>query len=243
MIRIGTSGFSYSDWEEEFYPEELPAENKLEHYSEHFDTVELNNTFYQLPSKGTFEKWRERTPDDFLFTVKVSRFITHRKYLKDCSDAWGNFYKRAEALKEKLGPFLIQLPARWNVNLERIESFVQNLKDISPEEIFAFEFRNESWFQKPIIEFFKKQDNITLCLTDSSEWPSVKEITGDFVFIRFHGPGKVYESKYSNEELKQWADKINSYLNQGLDVYCYFNNDFCAYAIEDAKELSKLIEV
>ncbi|MEF8846890.1 MAG: DUF72 domain-containing protein [Candidatus Paceibacterota bacterium] len=241
MILIGTSGFSYSDWEGSFYPEDLDSGNQLEYYTKHFDTVELNNTFYHLPSKKTFVEWRERTPDDFIFTVKVSRFITHRKYLKDCSEAWLNFYERAKALKEKLGPFLVQLPPRWTQNLERVQKFVQVLKETSPKERFAFEFRNESWFDEKVIDFFKQEENITLCMADSQKWPSVEETTGNFVFMRFHGPGKVYRSKYSEQELKQWAAEIEQYLEQNLDVYCYFNNDYSEYAIDNAKALAELL--
>ncbi len=241
MIRIGTSGFSYSDWEGEFYPDDLAGSDQLEHYVQHFDTVELNNTFYQLPSEKTFAGWRERTPKDFIFSVKVSRFITHRKYLKECSEPWNNFYQKSQALKDKLGPFLVQLPPRWNENMERIESFVNVLEKVSPDERFAFEFRNESWFEKPVVNFFKQKDNITLCIADSQKWPSIDEVTGNFVFMRLHGPGKLYRSKYSKSELEEWADKIKDYLEQDLDVYCYFNNDFEGYAIKNAESLIGLI--
>lgn len=242
MIKIGTSGFSYSEWQGKFYPEDLDNSEWLEYYGEHFDTVELNNTFYNLPDEKTFVNWRERTPDDFTFAVKVSRFITHRKYLKDGRETWGNFYERAQALKENLGPFLIQLPPRWTKNMERVESFVSVLKEVSPEKRFAFEFRNEDWFDNELIDFFKQQDNLSLCIADSQKWPSVEQITGDFVFVRLHGPGKVYRSKYSQEELEQWADKIEGWTEQELDVYCYFNNDFEGYAVKNAKSLMKLLE-
>lgn len=241
MIRIGTSGFSYSDWEGEFYPDDLASSDQLEHYVQHFDTVELNNTFYQLPQEKTFANWHDRTPEDFIFAVKVSRFITHRKYLKDCKEAWEKFYQRSQALKEKLGPFLVQLPPRWTENMERVENFVNVLKELSPEEQFAFEFRNESWFEQDVIDFFRQQDNLSLCIADSQKWPSIDEVTGDLVFMRFHGPGKVYRSKYSKSELEDWADKIEEYLEQDLDVYCYFNNDFEGYAIENAQSLIDLL--
>lgn len=241
MIRIGTSGFSYSDWEEEFYPEDLDSSDQLEYYVQHFNTVELNNTFYQLPKEKTFANWYEQTPDDFLFAVKVSRFITHRKYLKESKEAWEKFYQRSQVLKDKLGPFLIQLHPRWTKNMDRVESFVEVLEEVSPEQRFAFEFRNESWFEQDVVNFFQQQDGISLCIADSQKWPSIDEVTDNFVFIRLHGPGKVYRSKYSKSELIEWADKINNYLEQDLDVYCYFNNDFEGYAIENAKSLIELL--
>jgi len=240
-LYIGTSGFSYSDWKGDFYPQDLVDEDQLEYYVKHFDTVELNNTFYQLPPEKTFTGWRKRSPDDFLFSVKVSRFITHRKYLKDCSEAWQKFYQRAQALKENLGPFLIQLPPRWTKNFERVKNFTEVLKEVSPEERFVFEFRDESWFDEEVVDFFKQEENITLCIADSQKWPSFEEVTGNFAFVRLHGPGKVYRSKYSKQELQKWADKIEDFLAQNLDVYCYFNNDYNEYAIDNAKSLIGLL--
>jgi len=241
-VYIGTSGFSYSDWKERFYPEDLPESKRLEYFTSKFKTVEINSSFYHLPQKSTFEGWRKRTPEGFLFAIKVSRYISHRKYLKECREPWQNFYERAKLLKEKLGPFLVQLPPKWTENLGRVEKFMKIIRDISPKHRFAFEFRDKSWFQKKVVDFFKKEKNIILCEADSNKWPHVGEITGDFVYIRLHGPKKLYASSYPEKELERWTDKIQKYLKRGLDVYCYFNNDFKGYAINNAESLAKILE-
>lgn len=238
-LYIGTSGWSYPHWEGIFYPKDLAKKKQLEYFAKHFNTVELNSSFYHLPKESTFANWYERTPKDFLFSVKVSRFISHVKYLKDCKEPWLNFYQRAKLLKEKLGPFLIQLPPNWKKDLERLRGFIKMIKEISPKERLAFEFRNESWFSSEVYQFFKAQKNLSFCIADSAIWPKTPEPFGDFVYIRFHGPGRLYGSDYSKEELKEWSRRIKDFLKEGLNVYCYFNNDFQGFALENAKELLK----
>jgi len=242
-LYIGTSGWVYKDWKGIFYPEDLSERKWLEFFSKHFKTVELNSPFYRLPSESVFLGWHERTPKDFVFSVKVSRFISHVKYLKDCKEPWLTFYNRAKLLKEKLGPFLIQLPPNWKKDLKRLKDFVKMIREISPKEKFTFEFRNESWFCPEVFQFFKKEKNITFCISDSGRYPQAREVFGDFAYIRFHGPGSLYSSKYSKDQLREWAIKIKNFFKKDLDVFCYFNNDFQGFAIEDAKELLKLCQV
>lgn len=238
---IGTSGYSYPHWEKGvFYPKGLPKREQLQYYVQFFDTVELNNPFYHLPRESTFSRWYELAPRNFLFVVKVSRFISHVKYLRDCEIPWLTFYQRSKLLKKKLGPFLIQLPPNWKKNLERLEGFIKVLKNTSPKERFAFEFRHTSWFDKEVSDFFRKHKNITLCQADSPRWPLTLEITGSFVYVRMHGGQILYGSKYSERELKEWADRIKNDLRKKLDVYVYFNNDAYGFAIENARELLKL---
>jgi uncharacterized protein YecE (DUF72 family) len=235
---IGTSGYVYPHWRNGvFYPKGLPQKEELKYYSKFFNTVELNNPFYHLPRESAFLSWYKKTPKDFLFVVKVSRFISHVKYLKDCKDPWIIFYERAKLLKEKLGPFLIQLPPNWKKDLKRLKEFIKVLKEISPKERFAFEFRHRSWFEKEVFDFFRKYKNISLCQADSPGWPLTFEITNSFVYIRMHGGKILYGSKYSSQELKEWAKRIKNYLKKKLDVYCYFNNDAHGFAVENAKEL------
>lgn len=240
-LLVGTSGYSYSHWENGvFYPIGLSRKEQLRHYSEFFDTVELNNPFYHLPSESTFLRWHDLTPRNFLFVVKVSRFISHVKYLRDCEIPWFTFYQRSKLLKKKLGPFLIQLPPNWKRNLERLEKFIGTLKNTSPKQKFAFEFRHISWFDKEVYDFFGKHRNFTLCQADSPRWPLTLEVTGSFVYIRMHGGQILYGSKYSERELREWADRIKEYSKKKLDVYVYFNNDAYGFAIENAKRLLKL---
>ncbi|MBL7155006.1 MAG: DUF72 domain-containing protein [Candidatus Portnoybacteria bacterium] len=237
-LYIGTSGFSYLHWEKGvFYPNGLVKAKQLEYYTEYFQTVELNNPFYHLPLAKTFQKWYQRTPSNFIFAVKASRYISHIKKLKGCGQAWRLFISRAEKLKEKLGPILFQLPPSWQVNAKRLEVF---LKILPQKHQYSFEFRHQSWFCQEIYQLLKKY-NVALCLADSPQWPYQEEITADFIYLRLHGRHSLYSSKYTNQELKKWAVKIKKWL-KNRDVYVYFNNDANGYAVKNAQTLKKLLK-
>jgi len=243
-IFVGTSGYIYSHWENGvFYPISWPKSKKLEYYCQHFNTVELNNTFYRLPGEKTFESWYKRTPKNFIFALKVWRFITHIKKLRDCQDLWKIFLERALILKEKLGPILFQTSPFLKADFQVLENFCQMVKKTSPKNLrFAFEFRNESWCQKTVYQILKKY-NFAWTIIDSPSWPKVFEITTDFVYVRMHGSKILFGSKYTKKELKDLAQKIKKWKRQSLDVYCYFNNDAHGYAVEDAKELLKVVKL
>lgn len=237
-LLVGTSGYVYPHWRNGvFYPEGLPQKEELEYYSQHFDTVELNNPFYRLPEAKTFSNWAKRVPENFIFTVKVSRFITHIKKLKQCQEPWQTFLERSVNLKEKLGPFLFQLPPNWHKDLDQLKEFIEMVKVTDKKYRYVFEFRHPSWFSEDVYQIFKKQKNISLCLADSPQWPFKEIITGNFVYIRMHGGKVLYSSNYSEKELKEWAEKIKKWLKQKLDVYVYFNNDAMGYAVGNAKTL------
>lgn len=236
-IYIGTSGFSYTHWEGGvFYPKGLVKAKQLEYYSQHFQTVELNNPFYHLPLAKTFEGWYQRTPRDFIFAVKVSRYISHIKKLKACAQPWRLFISRAKKLKEKLGPILFQLPPGWQIDVKRLEKF---LKILPKKHQYSFEFRHQSWFGQETYQLLQKH-NIALCLADSSQWPYQEEITANFIYLRLHGSHSLYSSKYTNQELKKWANKIKKWL-KNRDVYVYFNNDANGYAVKNAQTLKKML--
>lgn len=239
-IYIGTSGFSYSHWEKGvFYPAGLTKAKQLEYYSQHFKTVELNNPFYHLPSAQTFANWRQRTPQDFSFAVKASRYLTHIKRLKDAQEPWQRFINNAKELKEKLGVILFQFPANWQVDAQRLEKF---LKILPRKYRYSFEFRHQSWFSQEIYQLLKKYQ-IALCLADSPDWPYQEEITANFVYLRLHGRSLLYSSKYTNQQLKKWAAKIKKWTKQDdKDVFIYFNNDAGGYAINNTQKLKELIE-
>lgn len=240
---IGTSGFSYSHWEEGvFYPTGWPKSKKLEYYCQHFNTVELNNTFYRLPQILTFISWIKRTPKEFVFAVKVPRFITHIKKLANCQEPWRIFLERTLNLKEKLGPFLFQLPPTWKKDAKRLETFIEMINRNSPKGLrFAFEFRNESWCDKEIYQILKEK-NCAWVIVDAPHWPKREIVTADFVYVRMHGSKILFGSKYTKKELKVLAQKIKKWLKQNLDVYCYFNNDAHGFAVKDAKELLKFYD-
>lgn len=233
-VLVGTSGFSYSHWADGvFYPHELDQDQWLEFYALNFKTVEINLSFYRLPSYLTYENWHKRTPKDFVFAVKGSRYITHNKKLKDCDDALKKFFDHAEGLKKKLAVVLWQLPQNFHVNTERLESFVQALDGIQMKGLrHSFEFRHESWFTEDVYEILRA-GNASLCIADSSRWPTRESVTADHVYLRFHGR-ETYRSDYPQSVLRKWGDKVRGWAAQGLDVYAYFNNDAHAFAVKNA---------
>lgn len=238
-IRIGTSGFHYKHWKGPFYPEKCPASKMLDHYVKHFDTVELNNSFYRLPEAGAFDCWREATPDNFLFAVKASRFITHNKKLKDPENALDNLLERAAHLGPKLGPILFQLPPHWKVNPERLT----NLLEILPRDVrYAFEFRELSWINSEI-EAILKKFNAAFCIYELAGYHSPLHVTADFTYVRLHGPaaGK-YQGSYSDGKLEEWAERIRNWSEQLHAVFVYFDNDQLGYAAANAITLKSLMK-
>ena len=239
---IGTSGWNYKQWQGSFYPADMKQSQWLEFYCQHFDTVEINNTFYHLPKNDVFKKWQESVPESFVFVVKASRFITHMKKLHEPQASTKNFLENASALHEKLGAVLFQLPPFWNVNEQRLEQF---LEYISSQKIItnlrsALELRNSSWAIDKIYEILKNH-NVALCFAD---WPELKiqePVTADFVYFRRHGPAALYSSGYSTEMLRHDAEQIKSYLSEGLDVFSYFNNDSGGFALRNAMTLRKMV--
>jgi len=235
MLRVGTSGWSYQHWQGLFYPEDLPPGKWLEYYAKHFDTVELNSPFYHLPRLTTFENWYQRTPKDFLFSVKASRFISHILKLNGAREPLQKLLENAAGLKEKLGPVLFQLPPNFTLDLDRLEKF---LKILPTDQRFAFEFRHESWFGDEVYELLKKTHS-ALAISDTPKYPLIFEVTADFVYVRLHGHEILYASKYSKKELEVWAGRIKDWLTDGLDVYVYFDNDANANAVRNATELKE----
>jgi uncharacterized protein YecE (DUF72 family) len=237
-IRIGTSGFHYRHWVGPFYPEKTPTSKMLEYYIRHFDTLELNNSFYRLPTVSAFECWRDCTPKDFVFAVKASRFITHNKKLKDPENAIENLLPRAENLGRKLGPVLFQLPPRWAVNIERLE----NLLAILPREHrYAFEFRELSWLT-PQVNRVLERFNAAFCIYELAGYHTPFLETADFVYVRLHGPaaGK-YQGSYSEEKLREWACRIEKWATHMKAVYVYFDNDQVGYAAQNALALKEMV--
>jgi uncharacterized protein YecE (DUF72 family) len=230
---IGTSGWHYDDWRGRFYPEKLPKAKWLEFYARHFPTVELNNTFYRLPSEAAFTNWYDSSPPGFTYAVKVSRFITHIKRLKDCNEAVTNFMSRAGILKEKLGPLLYQLPPSMHRNDDRLALFLSGL---SPEFRHVIEFRHESWLTEDVFDILRKY-HAGICVFDMPESTCPLLATADFAYIRFHGSDSLYSSCYSDEELSDWAKRIID-LAKNLDsVYIYFNNDVQGFALRNAEAI------
>ena len=238
LYYIGTSGWHYEHWRDRFYPEKLSKDKWLEFYAARFATVELNNSFYRLPSESAFTTWHNSSPADFTFAVKVSRFITHIKRLKDTGEAVEKFVARAKILEEKLGPLLYQLPPNLHRNDELLESFLSAL----PREMkHVVEFRHQSWLEEKVFEILHKYD-IGFCVFDMPSLSCPLAATADFAYIRFHGSSGLYFSCYSDEELADWAKKLANLATDLKAVYIYFNNDAEAFAVRNAITLRSYLE-
>ncbi len=248
-IYIGTSGWSYK-WEN-FYPDDLPSKKRLEYFSEHFPTAEVNYSFYHLPRKTTYEKWFNETSEDFVFAVKLSRFITHVKKLKGIKEPLKKFATRVKELGHKRGPILVQLPPSFKLDNKRLNYFLETAEKVKneaniPDLRLAFETRHKTWFthneERETAMQQLKNHNAAFVFAHSSRYPYPEDepITADFIYLRFHGPEKLFASKYDKPWLENFAQKIKQWNKNGLDIYTYFNNDVHGYAIENASTLIEL---
>lgn len=236
-VHIGTSGWHYDHWKGPFYPEELPIQEMLSYYAGHLRTVEINNSFYQLPKKATLEMWKETVPTEFVFAMKGSRYITHMKKLKDPSRTVPPLLEVADVLGDKLGPVLFQLPPRWHVNPERLSAFLQTL----PRDFrYAFEFRDSSWFDDRIYETLAAH-KAAFCIYHLGGRLSPKEVTTNFVYVRLHGPEGAYQGQYDEKTLSAWAGAFSTWQGHGREVFCYFDNDQAGYAVQDALRLQEMM--
>jgi uncharacterized protein YecE (DUF72 family) len=233
-LRVGTSGYDYGHWKGHFYPADLAGEERLAFYAGHFETVEINATFYGLPQPETFDRWRDVAPAGFVYSLKFSRYGSHLKHLKDPEETVSNFVERAERLRATLGPILVQLPPRWHADPDRLDAF---LGAAPTRHRWAVEFRDPSWLCDEVFGVLRAH-GAALCIHDLlPEHPL--ETTSDWTYIRFHGhvPG----GEYGARRLMLAVRVIERFLGDGLDVYAYFNNDAEGRAIRDARELKRVL--
>ncbi|HHY46991.1 MAG TPA: DUF72 domain-containing protein [Firmicutes bacterium] len=262
QVKIGTSGYNYPHWGKGvFYPEGLSSSKWLQYYAEHFDSLELNVTFYRIPEEKTFDGWYRRTPEGFAFSLKGPRLITHLKKLQDVGETVELFFTHAFRLREKLVCVLWQFPPHFEVSLKLLEGFVS----ILPKEVHhAFEFRDRSWFCREVFEILRAH-NMSICLADrpfkvtltksgndairgsdstatqGNDSIIIPSPTADFVYLRRHGLGSRYSSCYTDEELAADAMNIRQWATSGLQVYVYFNNDARGYAVRNAETLRSMV--
>ena len=232
---IGTSGWNYKHWSNgEFYAQNLRPADWLSFFAKHFHTVEINNSFYRLPSEVAFQNWRIQVPPGFIFSVKASRFLTHIKRLKDPEAPLHLFFSRAKHLKEKLGPVLFQLPPQFKLNLERLEIFLKALRPYVGRQHIrcVLEFRDSSW-QVPAVFDLLREYGVALCFADWRDAPVTEPLTADFVYVRRHY-GKAGDGNYSRQQLDGDVERIRCWLKNQHDVYFYFNNDAGGHAIRNA---------
>ncbi|TMD24973.1 MAG: DUF72 domain-containing protein [Chloroflexi bacterium] len=235
QVRIGCSGWSYAHWRGRFYPDKLPAREHFDFYARHFDTVELNNSFYRQPPPERFAAWREQAPVGFLFAVKGSRYVTHIRRLAIEQKSVDMVVEPALRLGEKLGPILFQFQANFHLDLQRLMRFVGML----PANLrFTLEFRHDSWLVPPVCELLRSRQ-IALCIPDHPKMPKSFEITSAFTYIRMHLPSQGLG--YGKRALQPWAERTAEWSSRGIDVFIYFNNDMEGHAIKDAQTLKDLL--
>src|SRR5437868_7800179 len=233
-IRVGCSGWVYKHWKGVFYPEHLSQKRWFEFYAGEFDTVEINASFYRLPTAKTFDKWREQAPQHFIYAVKANRFITHMKKLKGVKGAVDNFLKRAEHLQEALGPILFQLPANLHKNAQRLQAF---LKLLPRDHEHAFEFRSRDWYDEEIFDLLDKH-GAGLVVHDMTGSVAPVRATGKLAYLRLHGTRGKYHGRYVRPQLRDWAKWLLNERRKGRNAYAYFNNDIGGHAVEDERALS-----
>ena len=237
-VRVGCSGWQYRDWRGVLYPDGLAQARWLERYGEVFDTVEVNSTFYRLASKNAVERWVRQTPPDFVFALKASRYLIHMKKLRDIEDGIGRFYERIRPLTgtPKMGPVLWQLPEWFTRDDDTLAATLEAL----PPGRHCFEFRDPSWFCDEVYALLRRP-GVALAIGDHPERPwQPFELTADWTYVRFHGPAALehkYHGRYTGRRLRRPAERLAAWLDEGVDVYAYFNNDFDGDAVLDAQWL------
>ena len=237
---MGCSGWSYKDWRGVVYPADIPQRRWFEHYQTLFDTVELNSTFYRLPTPEAVERWAADAEPGFLFALKLGAFGSHRMKLSDAASWLPNHLDRVERLGAHLGPNLVQLPPRWKRNAARLDEFLS----LAPRHIrWAVELREPSWLHDDVFDVLRAH-GAALCVHDLlPDHPF--ELTTDWTYVRFHGPDAInrpYHGSYGEDRLREWADRLQAVLDDGGDVYAYFNNDWYGHAVTDATILRRAIE-
>ncbi len=237
-LYIGTSGYTYYHWVGKFYPPDLPRQKWLEYYAKHFPTVEINYTFYHVPRESTVEKWRDLAPEGFLYVLKASRLITHTKKLESATFMLWKFLQLADLLGEHRGPVLMQFPPSF-ADAAAIDAYLERIK---PHHRVAMEFRNKVLLDDDRVRERLAAHNVAFCVASSPRFAPRFAVTADFVYLRFHGTKRMYASSYTDEELEPFAQFARTQLDEGRDVFAFFNNDAEGYAIENAMRLREMIE-
>jgi uncharacterized protein YecE (DUF72 family) len=236
-VHVGCAGWAYPHWRGRLYPNGLPQRRWLSHYAERYDTVEVNSTFYRLASPAAVENWVEQSPRGFVFAVKASRYLTHRKRLNAIGPYIGRFYEPLKALADakKLGPTLWQLPESSHRNVERLDGALRAL----PAGRHAFEFRHASWFTDEVYELLRRHRVALVISDEASRWVKTPHVrTTDWTYIRFHHGSRGRHGNYSDSEIDSWARRISQW-RRDTEVFAYFNNDWEGYALRNANRLKK----
>ena len=238
---IGCSGFHYKDWSKKFYPEYLPKKDWLPYYSKHFNTVEINNTFYRMPEEKHLRTWMEQTPPGFIFTIKANRYFTHQKKLNvddEFRNRFETFDNTVKILENKLGCVLWQLPG----NIHRDESKLRALFSLFDNTVNnVVEFRHESWFTGSVYSLLNEHKVSYCMLSAPGNLPEDVLSTAPTAYLRFHGKSTWYNYHYSGAEIRSWYDRLKK-LTKTSRLFAYFNNDHNAWAVENARMLREMID-
>lgn len=227
----------------------MPARAWFDHYATLFDTVEINNTFYRLPDASTFAAWHQRAPANFLYAIKASRFLTHLKRLRDPEEPVGRLFEHARELGSHFGPTLYQLPGSFHRDLQRLDDVLallpRTLGEVggTPAQhrlLHVFEFRHPSWYVDDTYDLLNRHQ-VAMCLHDMAGSAIFSPIVGPFVYVRFHGPGGRYFGRYDISRLDVWAARLTEHVQDGCQVFAYFNNDPEGMAVANARELKTLV--
>jgi len=242
-LHIGTSGWSYKHWSEIFYPKDIKPDKYLEFYATQFACVELNSCFYHLPLKTTVTGWTIRTHETFKFCPKLSRFITHQMLLVNIEGALQNFFDVFAGMKNRLGPVLIQLPPGLSFDKPLINNFFSLIREEYSQYRFAVEVRNRSWINDSFPDLLS-QSGVAFVIADSgNRYPYNEAVTTDLVYLRLHGREQLYASDYNENDLRSYAEKILIWLNEGKEVWVFFNNDYYGFAVKNAARLKEIIDL
>jgi len=237
---VGTSGWSYDDWQGRFYPEGTSAGERLAFLASVFDTVEVNHSFYQIPDRDAVASWAEGTPDRFRFAFKLWRGITHYKKLQDCAEHLQRFFAPLEVLPvARRGPVLVQTPPQLRLDTGRLEAFLDLVRQTTAPQRWkvAVEFRHPSWICDEAYEVLERQ-SAAVCLHDMRDAaPTTEPTDSSFVYLRRHGPSSSYTGGYDDDAVAEDARRVRSWLDEGRTVYAYYNNDVGGHAARDARRL------
>lgn len=241
-INIGTSGWSYRHWKENFYPKGTKPADYLAYYAQHFSTTEINTTFYHLPRYSTVENWLHKVPDTFRFTVKMSRYLTQMKKLKEPEEPLERFFTAIEPIQSLCGLILLQLPPSLAFDYERTEHLFLLLKQQYHQYQFALEVRHNSWLDVDSISLLTKFEIAFVISQSGAYFPYAEMVTAKNIYVRFHGPAALYASSYSEEQLHYYAARFLQWQTEGHTIWAYFNNDINGHAVTNAARLTEILQ-
>jgi uncharacterized protein YecE (DUF72 family) len=242
-IHIGMSGWSYWDWKKIFYPEKMKSTDWLGVYAQSYNTTEINSSFYHLPKAKTISGWAAKVPENFKFCPKISRYLTHILKLKNPEEPLQLFFEVFEPIEHMLGPVLIQLPPSLKYEPAVVEAFFEILKHKYNKYKFAIEARHITWLEKEPIKLMKKFNVAWVISQSGVGFPYLEEITADNIYVRFHGPGKLYASSYPDQMLRAYSVKFKKWIKEGHSIWAYFNNTYQGIALNNANTLKEMMGI